>query len=98
MRDIQRNCDYVAFAMNLLLLLSALLSALTGIGGSVRQPAAAQAVARQAQVAAVAAVHGRVAARPVQAVATLARVAVAPRWTMVAWMPAEPPFATRRRE
>ena len=51
--------------MNLLLLLSALLSALTGIGGSVRAPDLAQAVAGASAVAAVApARRPGVAARP----------------------------------
>ena len=45
--------------VNLLLLLSALLSALTGVGASARQPQVAQAVAQQAGVARAAAQIGR---------------------------------------
>ncbi|MEH3102034.1 hypothetical protein [Sphingomonas adhaesiva] len=85
--------------MNLLLLLSALLSALTGIGGSVRQPpVAAQAVAQQARVAVAAAVAQRVAARPVQALATRSASAAAPVAAVLALLPVEPAYATRRRE
>ncbi|MEH3046910.1 hypothetical protein [Sphingomonas adhaesiva] len=85
-------------AMNLLLLLSALLSALTGIGGSVRQPPVAQAVAQQTRAAVAATVAQRVAARPVQVLATLSTSAVAPIAAALALFPAEPAYATRRRE
>lgn len=84
--------------MNLLLLLSALLSALTGIGGSVRQAPVAQAVTQQTRAAVAATVAQRVAARPAQAVATLIASAVAPLAAAIALTPAEPAFATRRRE
>ncbi len=85
--------------MNLLLLLSALLSALTGIGGSVRQqPVAAQAVAQQARAAVAATVAQRVAARPVQGLATLVASATAPHAISFALAPVEPAYATRRRE
>ncbi|KTT70882.1 hypothetical protein [Sphingomonas endophytica] len=84
--------------MNLLLLLSALLSALTGVGGSVRQPQVAQAVAQQVKAAAIASAARRIAARPVQAVATLAASAISPVVRVVAPVAAEPIFASRRRE
>lgn len=85
--------------VNLLLLLSALLSALTGVGASVRQPpVAAQAVAQQARAAVAASVAQRVAARPVQALATRSASAAAPVTAVFALLPAEPAFATRRRE
>ncbi|NJR79102.1 hypothetical protein [Sphingomonas corticis] len=83
--------------MNLLLLLSALLSALTGVGASARQPQVAQAVAQQARVAAPR-LAAAPAARPVAALPAPALLAAAPlaaRWTLAA---AEPLFAGRRRE
>ncbi|KQT33318.1 hypothetical protein ASG29_04440 [Sphingomonas sp. Leaf412] len=83
--------------MNLLLLLSALLSALTGVGGSVRQPQVAQAVAQQARVSAprvaVAPAARPVAALPVPAVQTIAPVVRAFALAAIA-----PLYATRRRE
>ncbi|WP_156818869.1 hypothetical protein [Sphingomonas sp. Mn802worker] len=84
--------------MNLFLLLSALLSALTGIGSSARQPQLAQAVAQEKVARPVAAARVVLLARPVQAIASLARAAAAPitrGWTL---LPAEPAFAGRRRE
>ena len=84
--------------MNLLLLLSALLSALTGSGGSVRQPQVAQAVAQQARAAVAATVAQRVAARPAQVLVGLPTSAAAPRATSLALLPAESAFAMRRRE
>ena len=83
--------------VNLLLLLSALLSALSGGGASVRQPQVAQAVAQQARVA-VPRLAAAPAARPAFALPALdvsARAPAAPRFALVA---IEPPFATRRRE
>lgn len=85
--------------MNLLLLLSALLSALTGVGGSVRQPQVAQAVAQQQRVATIAAArHIAATRRPVQAMATLAVSAVPPLATTFALTAAEPAWALRPRE
>ncbi|MBW6522370.1 hypothetical protein KZ810_02565 [Sphingomonas sp. RHCKR47] len=84
--------------MNLLLLLSALLSALTGIGGSARQPQLAQAVAQEKVARPAATVRAVLLARPLQSVATLASAAIAPvsrAWSLLA---AEPAFAGRRRE
>ena len=85
--------------MNLLLLLSALLSALTGIGGSVRAPDVAQAVAgAKAAVAVAPARRPGIAERP--AVALPGRAAqLAPSWgTMLALPAIESIWATRRRE
>ena len=85
--------------MNLLLLLSALLSALTGVGGSVRQPQLAQAVAMQERAATIVAARRiAVTQRPAQHIATLVVSAVAP--VVVATAPAaiEPAWASRRRE
>lgn len=63
--------------MNLLLLLSALLSALTGVGSAARAPAAAQAVSAQVTAAAARVAAVRVAQRPQAAVARLIDIAVA---------------------
>lgn len=84
--------------VNLLLLLSALLSALTGVGGSVRQPQVAQAVAQQARVTAQATARRDVAARPAQQLPGLAAVALAPLASALALVAREPIFASRRRE
>lgn len=85
--------------MNLLLLLSALLSALTGVGGSVRAPDVAQAVAgRQAVETAVAERRQRVAARPVPALPTLVAQSAAGVANRFAIVPGEPLWAGRRRE
>lgn len=85
-------------AMNVLLLLSALLSALTGVNaGSVRSPVAAEQVAQRAVSAAAVLAAPAVRHAPVQAfdvdaarltAVTLARL---PRFDL-------PAFATRRRE
>lgn len=84
--------------VNLLLLLSALLSAMTGIGGSARQPQVAQAVAQQVNAAAIASAARRIAARPVQRRATLAVSSIAPVARVLALIAREPLFASRRRE
>jgi len=84
--------------VNLLLLLSALLSALTGIGGSARPPQLAQAVAQEKAARPVAARRAVSPARPAQVMATLAALArgwSGPRWSLVR---TEPLFAGRRRE
>lgn len=87
-------------AMNLLLLLSAMLSALTGIGSSTRAPDAATAIAATVEVASSAAqaVIARVS-RPAQSSPSLfevADVSVAPTATIPART--EPLYASRRRE
>lgn len=75
MDDGARN-PYVANAMNLLLLLSALLSALTGAGGAVRGPQAAQTIACEAEAArAVPAAKAIAAHRPTPVVTMLVSVA-----------------------
>ncbi|GGB33327.1 hypothetical protein GCM10011380_23480 [Sphingomonas metalli] len=85
--------------MNLLLLLSALFSALSGLGAGARAPAAVQTVA-EASVA-------RPAARPARPALSVRPVAERPRLAMSAVMPrivAQPVVATvplwasRRRE
>ncbi|MBJ6121027.1 hypothetical protein [Sphingomonas mollis] len=84
--------------MNLLLLLSALLSAITGIGGSVRAPDAVQVTAGQAAVAVAQSICPRAAHRPVQGIAPLAAMAAAivtPAWSVA---PSQPLWASRRRE
>jgi hypothetical protein len=88
----------MSIAVNLLLLLSALLSALTGVTGSARQPQIAQAVAQQVKAAAIASAARRIAARPVQARATLSASSVAPMARAVVPATREPLFASRRRE
>ncbi len=83
--------------VNLLLLLSALLSALTGIGGSARQPQLAQAVAQEVARPKVA-TRAVLLVRPLQALAILVDlggVSLAASWSL---RPAEPAFAARRRE
>lgn len=85
--------------MNLLLLLSALLSALTGVGGSVRAPDVAQAVAGASAAVAVApARRPGVAARPVLGLPGLVAGTRLPWGVGLALPAAEPIWATRRRE
>lgn len=84
--------------VNLFLLLSALLSALTGIGGSARQPQLAQAVAQEKVARPIAAARVVLLARPTQALASLVHAAAAPMTRGWALLPAEPAFAGRRRE
>jgi hypothetical protein len=84
--------------MNLLLLLSALLSALTGVGQGVRGGRAPETVCASAAAVAPATTRtALVAARPVQG---WPRLADAPRLVLTALRlrPAEPVFAGRRRE
>jgi hypothetical protein len=83
--------------VNLLLLLSALLSALTGVGASARQAQPAQAVAQQARAVAIVSAARRVAERPEQVLAALSAKAVAPLVAALALAPREPIFAGRRR-
>lgn len=84
--------------MNLLLLLSALLTALTGVGGRVGGPEPVQAVAQErARIAVTAKVATCLSIRPIAALPQLVALAcaiVAPAFT-VATIPA---WATRRRE
>jgi hypothetical protein len=82
--------------MNLLLLLSALLSALTGVAGS-RASVAPQTVSASLIQAAAPRVAAARTMRPVQALPRLAALFVMtrPAFTLVA---AHPLFASRRRE
>ncbi len=84
--------------MNLLLLLSALLSAITGLGGSVRPPDVAQTVAG-ASVArtAPAAQQIRTAPRPAVALPALIAVAACVALAVLPTRPA-PIWMDRRRE
>jgi hypothetical protein len=85
--------------VNLLLLLSALLSALTGVGGSVRAQDRAQAVAEGSVAAArVASAPRNVTQRPEDVVVTVAQAARAGLDAAFKLAPIEAAFATRRRE
>ena len=84
--------------VNLLLLLSALLSALTGVGGSARQPQVAQAVSQQVKAAEIASAARRIAAQPMQGLASLAVSSIAPLARAIALVAVEPAYASRRRE
>ncbi|MEG8039069.1 hypothetical protein QP166_06790 [Sphingomonas sp. LR60] len=84
--------------MNLLLILSALLSALTGVGAAARQPQVAQAVAQQVKAAAIASAARRLATRPAQPRATLVASSTMPVARTFAIVAIEPIFASRRRE
>jgi hypothetical protein len=85
--------------VNLLLLLSALLSALTGAGVAARAPQVAVAVSRTAVTAATpAVVPARRAGLPVMTLpvpADVAAIEVAPAWRLA---PAAPLYLSRRRE
>lgn len=84
--------------VNLLLLLSALLSALAGVGGHARQPQVAQALAQPAAQAVSSAAARARAARPAVALPTLAASAEKPVALVFALAAAEPLYAARRRE
>lgn len=85
--------------MNLLLLLSALLSALTGAGTVVRAPVAAAALARPAaETRETASQTASFARRPEQWLPAIRDVASASADPGVAPAVFEPLFATRRRE
>jgi len=94
-----RRVAYVLGAMNLLLLLSALLSALSGIGGSARAPGVAQAVAGASVVAPrLVPAQARAARRPMAAPPTRfasAAIGVVPAIPRVVIVPA---WVDRRRE
>ncbi|MBA4049363.1 MAG: hypothetical protein C0476_12570 [Sphingomonas sp.] len=84
--------------MNLLLLLSAMLSALSGVGGTLR---AGEPYALAAQVTVDVAVQCTATAqprRPVQALPTRAAPGVVGSVAPFALTPVEPIFAQRRRE
>ena len=83
--------------VNLLLLLSALLSALTGVGGTARQPQVAQAVAQQVKAAAIASATRYLATRPAAPRATLIVSRSMPTARAFALAAVEPIFAGRRR-
>ena len=84
--------------VNLLLLLSALLSALTGVGSTARQPQVAQAVAQQVKAAAIASATRHLAARPAAPRATPVASRAAPIARVLVLTAIEPLFASRRRE
>ncbi|WP_156025867.1 hypothetical protein [Sphingomonas phyllosphaerae] len=84
--------------VNLLLLLSALLSALTGVGGTARQPQVAQAVAQQVKAAAIASAARHLATRPAASRATPFVSRSAPIARVFVLVAIEPLFAGRRRE
>ncbi len=95
--DARRHNVYAGRAMNLLLLLSALLSALTGVGSAVRAPAAAQAISAQV-TAAAAQVHAvRAAQRPQPARLTVVMVRIAAALPSF-FVATAPLYASRRRE
>lgn len=96
--DARRCAHYIAPQMNVLLLLSALLSAITGVNvGGARVPVAAEQVAQAGRIVAAAVAFPAAAVRPVQAVDLLRpRLAVAPLVRLP--VPAIPAFASRRRE
>ncbi|QNE31201.1 hypothetical protein F1C10_04105 [Sphingomonas sp. NBWT7] len=85
--------------MSLLLLLSALLSALTGVGAGARAPDRAQTVA-EASIGAVqaATVRRSPAVRPLAVLPTIAAIAPLRAACAIAPVAVEPIFATRRRE
>lgn len=84
--------------MNLLLLLSALLSALTGAGVGMRRPEVAQAVAAQSVTATPAPVTVRLAQRPIAALPTLVRSAAVVRGVGPILLGTVDLWASRRRE
>lgn len=96
--DVWGERSYVAAAMNLLLLLSALLSALTGVAASARAPEVTQAVATTAVARAAPAGRRVQAVRPAAFPPTLAVVAIAPVLATAAPAKAGPLWANRRRE
>lgn len=88
----------MSIAVNLLLFFSALLSALTGVVGSVRQPQVAQAVAQQIESIAKSAGTRLLGTRPAAARFTPATSRDAPIARVFALVAIEPIFSGRRRE
>ena len=96
--DARRRNPYVTPAMNLLFLLSALLSALAGVGTRAAGPEPVQAVALEsARVAVASKVAARFSVRPVAALPLLPAVAHA-TLAMTFNVATIPVWATRRRE
>jgi len=88
-----------ARALNLLLLLSALLSALTGIGAARGAGVPASAVCASASSVSPTCREARsIAHRPTAVLASIALLAAAPLAVMPAPRRVEPLFASRRRE
>lgn len=83
--------------MNLILLLTALFSALTGVGGSVRRPEVAQAVAQVATFETAKAVPAAVV-RPFSVLPSLAQAAVATSSPRPSKARGVPLWTARRRE
>ena len=96
--DLWGGRSYVAATMNLLLLLSALLSALTGVAASARAPEVTQAVASSAVAQAEPAVRRLRAARQTASLPALSSVAREPTSARAFPVDAEPLWASRRRE
>ncbi len=90
---------YVGRRMNLLLLLSALLSALTGVVSSVRVPEVSHAVAGSARVAGAAEARRPAATRRrVRGLPMLASLVAIPLSIVLPLRSREPLWANRRRE
>ncbi len=96
--DVSAPRSYVASVMRVLLFLSVLLSALTGVGASARAPGVAQAVAgRSVQaLAVVPAKHAAQARQPADLPGLRAVASISA--TPLAVGTAEPLWANRRRE
>lgn len=86
-----------SLVVNLLLLLSALLSALTGVGSVARAAPVAQSITAQATVVATCVSAIRIAHRPIQPLAALARVSVMPI-AVLPMLGTVALYASRRRE
>ena len=84
--------------VNLLLLLSALLSAITGIGGGARGTQMVQAVAQGSVAVATPLRRAAATARPVQELPTIVALVVLPTARSLALRPIHPLYAARRRE
>ena len=95
----RRAVRRMAVSVNLLLLLSALLSALTGGASAMRAPTAAHAVASAAATVQAEVRSARIASRPQQGLPTLALISTLPVPDAPATVAAfEPLYASRRRE